>query len=780
MKRCLYDENVYATKARIYTVFCTIFLMCLLFPIKYYAQQTATPEEINNTNTQSSVIKIFDESTVIIRYHAEYLRDPLHILTVEDIASSSNTRPFFRAVTDHPNFGYTSDNIWARVTIRNTLSTSVSRIIDVTSQIVDSVILYTPKGNNEFTQQISGNAVFIELRAMKSRRVVFEIHLAPHEQKTYYVKANGLNPLLFTMKLYPLEDFKRVERDDDTQYGIVWGVILCMIVFNTALFLATKSRLYALSVLHLGASLCALLAVVGFWGEVLWFDVPNYNTRALSVTVCWSNILSIIFAQNFCKTRQIAPRLHRLMNGLIIVASFLLCLSIVGQLSSIIAGSFTLLVIVCIVVGGYYARKDAPQLVRSALTLYIWSWIICNLGIIAANIAGSQIFPEYGELIATKLGLFSGATQILLESFSLSLYSAQAQVQLVEEQQQRLLAERERELEHERNLELAKINTSILRQQEELEERKTNTEQANIMLQEVNQELLMQQQLLQQQREVTEQVNAKLQLQYAQMENINKEKSEFLGIAAHDLKNPLTGLKGMLEILRSGDSIQPAYLNRMAITMQQSVDRMFDIVKNLLDVNAIEQGAMQPSFREEDLLMLTKAVCDSYRLAAAHKRIRIEFKANRAEVPCFSDGGFVTQIVDNLVSNALKYSPHQTSVLVRTLAILPHAGDIKFLPNILVDCNIQEWQRITEDSAVLVVKDQGPGLNDDDKSKLFQKFARLSAQPTGGEHSTGLGLSIAKRLVDSLHGQIWCESTEGQGAAFVVVLPMNKINPLNV
>jgi signal transduction histidine kinase len=69
------------------------------------------------------------------------------------------------------------------------------------------------------------------------------------------------------------------------------------------------------------------------------------------------------------------------------------------------------------------------------------------------------------------------------------------------------------------------------------------------------------------------------------------------------------------------------------------------------------------------------------------------------------------------------------------------------------------------------VQDEGPGISDEDMKRLFGKFARLSAQPTGGEHSTGLGLSIVKKMVEAMHGHVWCESELGAGARFIVELP---------
>jgi len=105
------------------------------------------------------------------------------------------------------------------------------------------------------------------------------------------------------------------------------------------------------------------------------------------------------------------------------------------------------------------------------------------------------------------------------------------------------------------------------------------------------------------------------------------------------------------------------------------------------------------------------------------------------------------QILDNLISNAVKFSPPGRKVY---LNILPKNDNINFS-----------------------IKDEGPGLTEDDKLNLFGKFKRLSAQPTGDENSTGLGLSIAKKLTEAMNGKIWCESEAGKGAEFIVEFPAN-------
>jgi len=103
------------------------------------------------------------------------------------------------------------------------------------------------------------------------------------------------------------------------------------------------------------------------------------------------------------------------------------------------------------------------------------------------------------------------------------------------------------------------------------------------------------------------------------------------------------------------------------------------------------------------------------------------------------------QVLENLVSNAVKYSPPGRDIFVR---LQRHAQVVR-----------------------VEVQDQGPGLSAEDQKKLFGKFARLSAKPTGGEHSTGLGLSIVKKMVEAMNGKVWCESEPGHGATFIVEFP---------
>ncbi|MFY8000256.1 MAG: tetratricopeptide repeat-containing sensor histidine kinase, partial [Candidatus Kapaibacteriota bacterium] len=262
-----------------------------------------------------------------------------------------------------------------------------------------------------------------------------------------------------------------------------------------------------------------------------------------------------------------------------------------------------------------------------------------------------------------------------------------------------------------------------------------------------NAEILRQQETLENQALEIELANTTLHERNFLLEELDREKNEFLGIAAHDLKNPLASIHLTASTLqRYGTQLtaekQHESLERILIV----VDRMKTIITNLLDINTLERRGIQFTILNFNIAPLVEATVNQYRVPAEAKNIMLRF-SNEADGSIISaDEQAMIQVLDNLVSNAVKYSPHGKHVFVRVKA---------------------------NATAVRVeVQDQGEGISEEDMKKLFGKFARLSARPTGGEHSTGLGLSIVKRMVEAMNGKVWCESELGKGATFIVELPV--------
>ncbi len=270
---------------------------------------------------------------------------------------------------------------------------------------------------------------------------------------------------------------------------------------------------------------------------------------------------------------------------------------------------------------------------------------------------------------------------------------------------------------------LRATNAEILRQQELLEHQAQEIQVSNTALSERNLEL----------GGANERLTA-----------LNTEKDEIMSIVAHDLKNPIAALSGFTEILREEGL---AASDRSAILEQLSMlgSRMLELVKNVLDSYRMESGGIELHPVSLDIAPVVAMTVEMYRERAAAKDITLHWSHPEGEFIACVDEQVFNQVLDNLLSNAVKYSLLGKKVFVRV-------GK--------------------SDSAVRVeIKDEGPGLSDEDMKKLFGKFARLSARPTGGEHSTGLGLSIVKKMVEAMNGKVWCESELGKGATFIVELP---------
>lgn len=229
-----------------------------------------------------------------------------------------------------------------------------------------------------------------------------------------------------------------------------------------------------------------------------------------------------------------------------------------------------------------------------------------------------------------------------------------------------------------------------------------------------------------------------------ELEQLNQTKNDFLHMAAHDLKNPLSAVMGNAEeLLELGADASPEDVTDLAEHIHQASRHMYELVTNLLDVNAIESGRHDLKTEPLSLTPLFERLRRIYDKRARAKKIHLQVEQNLVGTVLAAESALF-QVLDNLVSNALKYSPADTRVLLRA----ERQGD----------------------KAHLIVQDQGPGFNASDKQQLFQKFTRLSARPTGGEHSSGLGLFIVKRLLDAMGASIRCESEEGRGTTFIIEL----------
>lgn len=227
------------------------------------------------------------------------------------------------------------------------------------------------------------------------------------------------------------------------------------------------------------------------------------------------------------------------------------------------------------------------------------------------------------------------------------------------------------------------------------------------------------------------------------IKEINEQKNTFLGMAAHDLRNPISSIRGFSELMLEG-GLDKESIDEFLSLINTASNEMLILLNDLLDVSHIESGKFILNMEEEDISNVLKRRCFLFGPTAAKKNITLREEFTPHAVFSF-DAGKIGQAIDNFISNAIKYSPPETTVTIRLSEL--------------------------ENGVKFSVQDQGPGISEDEKSRLFKEFSKLSSQSTAGEKSTGLGLAITKKIVEAHGGEIGVESEAGQGSTFFFTLP---------
>jgi signal transduction histidine kinase len=234
------------------------------------------------------------------------------------------------------------------------------------------------------------------------------------------------------------------------------------------------------------------------------------------------------------------------------------------------------------------------------------------------------------------------------------------------------------------------------------------------------------------------------------LKKANLAKNRIIGIASHDLRNPIASIRGLSEFLEEAGPLNDDQ-REIAETIQSTANSMLHLVDELLDISVIESGEERT---EREACSISKIVASSlniYQFTASKKSIDLVLE-DKGNIPerLMLDKMQVRRLVDNVLSNAVKYSPNNTAVIV----------------TIERDGNLVK----------ITVKDEGPGIPPEEMHKLFTDFGKTSVQPTGNETSTGLGLSICKKIAESHHGRIYAGNREdGTGAVFTIEFDVSRL-----
>lgn len=234
---------------------------------------------------------------------------------------------------------------------------------------------------------------------------------------------------------------------------------------------------------------------------------------------------------------------------------------------------------------------------------------------------------------------------------------------------------------------------------------------------------------------------------------LDESRSSFISIASHQLRTPLTSMRWFSEMLLAGDAgvlseEQKHFIERI----YEGTDRMIDLVNLLLQIARVEAGRVRIKPEYTDFILFFKSVALTMQAALDAKAQKIEIRKGSDSLPLvLVDQDILWQVVQNLLSNAIRYSPDQSAIIV----------------------SISEKSDFME----CAVQDNGIGVPNDQRERMFEKFFRAGNALKMVPEGSGLGLSLAKTLVDGWGGRIWFESQENKGATFYFTVPLSGMKP---
>lgn len=232
------------------------------------------------------------------------------------------------------------------------------------------------------------------------------------------------------------------------------------------------------------------------------------------------------------------------------------------------------------------------------------------------------------------------------------------------------------------------------------------------------------------------------------LKHINQEKNKFLGIVAHDLRNPLGNINAFSDYLinENKGKVNTELIDILSLIKKLSSNTMA-VLDNLLDISRIESGKIELSLQSEDLIDFIKQHIHFNQRLAKQKQIVINYRSNLKKLITKFDNKHLSEVIDNLLSNAIKYSKPNSEIVVK----ISQMENKKVLTEII---------------------DSGMGIPEAEQKKLFHYFQTASTKPTAGEKSTGLGLAIAKQLINLHKGEIGLKSSKKNGSNFYFTLPI--------
>ncbi len=665
----------------------------------------------------------------LIGLHVEYLEDKHQKWTINDVTSQPLSKQFVRNTKPVPNFGYTKSAYWLRfdltVLSHQAAENETQWLLEAAYPPLDILRVYIPTETGKYDIRETGDMLPFAHREIRHHNFVFRIKVKTNQKMTVYLRVQTEGSLQIPLTIWSPETFAEDVNDNQMVFGLYFGIMLAMPLYNLFLFLSVRDRNYLYYVLFISSFALSQISLTGLGFEYLWPDSTWWGNRCLPFFIGNVGLWGAFFSQSFLKMKINSPRLYRLNYIIIIQSLITIVLSLIGSYSISIRWGISLVALFPLMV----FSSGVISLTRKYRPAYYFlaAWLTLLIGLFAYALMSIGVFPNN---IFTVNGLRIGsAMEVILLSLGLA-------DRINMERKEKIFAQ-QKALE---NLETAdKLKSEFLAKTEKLVEERTHE------LKETVEDLDSARQLLDEKNFHLNEILKEVESAKEAAEAANRAKSTFLANMSHELRTPLNAIIGYSEMLTEDAQDSD---NQDIIPDLQKINaagkHLLGLINDILDLSKIEAGKMT-------LFMETFDAAKLIDETSAMVQPLIEKNANILKVNCADNIGSihadqtkVRQILFNLLSNASKFTEKGTITLEA---------------------------RRSETQMIFKVCDSGIGMMPEQLAKLFQPFTQADSSTTKKFGGTGLGLTISQKFCQMMGGDITVESEPGKGSVFYVYIP---------
>lgn len=713
-----------------------IFLVLYSSLVQLYAQNLEEEViQLQNAKTHSNFGK-----------HIFIFQDETNSLKIEDILKEETQSRFIKSNQDVPSFGIQDVTIWLKLNIKNDVNLQISYVLEIAYPTLDSIFFYAQDENNEnWNMCFAGDRVPFSQRIIDHKNFIFPLPIEKQDVYSIYVKIRNKGSVIVPINIKPRTKLYASEIKEEMLYGIFYGIMIVMFLYNLFLAFAARTWNYIYYIGIIAGNLLSLSALNGHAFQYLWPDNPWWANHVIifgiGLWILFGNLFAIKFLESKLKIKAYHKvfKLMLVMGGLIMLSAFILDY----KTALLIANYVLIFNCLSLFSGGILFWIKGVRIAK----IFTLAWAFYLIGVILYTLRSLGYIPvNFITNHALEIGAIS---EVILLSLSLGYKyrlleidkkKAQKNVLDIMTRSQEIIQLQNEALEEKikgRTYELQQKKEEVLQQNEELNAKNEKLTEAQTIIEEQNKML----------RKYNDDLEAKvikrtndLQLSNQELAQNVQQLEQYAYMTAHNLRAPVARILGLTNLLElSPETDKSEWINILSKVKDEG-DSLDAVIKDMNAIIELRKGT-DIEFEEVDLeekVTQAKRVLKNY-LSESNSQITLDTSAFKTFK---SNPTYIESILYNLISNAVKYRKEDSP------------------------CTIKISTEIVDEQKIIHISDNGIGIDlNKYGNQLFGMYKRFHVHIEG----KGLGLFLVKSQMEIMGGEIQVKSKPGEGTTFSLV-----------